>query len=218
MTEPRDTAFDAATFLARAGLGRRIVQLKAKRTFFSQGDPADSIFYLQSGRAKLTVVSKKGKEAAIALFSAGEFVGEESLATVGGLRLATATAITACTALKIEREEMVRVMHEEPSIADLFLKFLLARSMRTQADLVDQLFNSSEKRLARILLLLAEFGKPGEPELLIPPITQETLADMIGTTRSRVSFFMNRFRKLGFIGYNGRIRVNKSLLNVVLHD
>ena len=218
MTEPRDTAFDAATFLARAGLGRRIVQLKAKRTFFSQGDPADSIFYLQGGRAKLTVVSKKGKEAAIALFSAGEFVGEESLATVGGLRLATATAITACTALKIEREEMVRVMHEEHSFSDLFLKFLLVRSMRTQADLVDQLFNSSEKRLARILLLLAEFGKPGEPESLIPEITQETLAEMIGTTRSRVSFFMNRFRKLGFIEYNGRIRVHKSLLNVVLHD
>jgi CRP/FNR family transcriptional regulator, cyclic AMP receptor protein len=160
MAELQKTPFDAAAFLAKAGLGRRIVQLKAKRTFFSQGGPADSIFYLQSGRAKLTVVSKKGKEAAIALFSAGEFVGEESLATMGGLRLATATAITACTALKIEREEMVRVMHEEPSVSDLFLKFLLARSMRTQADLVDQLFNSSEKRLARILLLLAEFGKP----------------------------------------------------------
>jgi len=137
---------------------------------------------------------------------------------VGGLRLATATAITACTALKINREEMVRVMHEEHSFSDLFVKFLLARSMRTQADLVDQLFNSSEKRLARILLLLAEFGKPGEPEPLIPEITQETLAEMIGTTRSRVSFFMNRFRKLGFIQYNGRIRVHKSLLNVVLHD
>jgi CRP/FNR family cyclic AMP-dependent transcriptional regulator len=218
MAEFQKTPFDTSAFLAKAGLGRRIVELKAKRTFFSQGDPADSIFYLQSGRAKLTVVSKKGKEAIITLFSPGEFVGEESLATVGGLRLATATAITACTALKIERDEMVRVMHEEPSISDLFLKFLLARSMRTQSDLVDQLFNSSEKRLARILLLLAEFDKPGEPESLLPPITQETLADMIGTTRSRVSFFMNRFRKLGFIGYNGRIRVHKSLLNVVLHD
>jgi CRP/FNR family transcriptional regulator, cyclic AMP receptor protein len=218
MAESPKAAFDAAAFLAKAGVGRRIVQLKPKRAFFSQGGLADSIFYLQSGRAKLTVVSEKGKEATITLFSAGDFVGEESLATVGGLRLATATAITACTALKIEREEMVRVMHEEPSISDLFLKFLLARSMRTQADLVDQLFNSSEKRLARILLLLAEFGKPGEPESLIPPITQETLADMIGTTRSRVSFFMNRFRKLRFIEYNGRIRVHKSLLNVVLHD
>ncbi len=132
--------------------------------------------------------------------------------------MATATAITACTALKIERQEMIRVMHEEHSFSDLFMAFLLARSMRTQADLVDQLFNSSEKRLARILLLMAEFGKPGEPEMLIPEITQETLADMIGTTRSRVSFFMNRFRKLGFIEYNGRIRVNKSLLNIVLHD
>jgi CRP/FNR family cyclic AMP-dependent transcriptional regulator len=218
LAEPPNVAFDAAAFLAKAGLGRSIVQLKPKQTFFSQGDLADSIFYLQGGRAKLTVVSKKGKEATITLFSVGDFVGEESLATVGGLRLATASAISACRALKIEKAEMVRVMHEEPSISELFLKFLLARSMRTQADLVDQLFNSSEKRLARILLLLAEFGKPGEPESLIPPITQETLAEMIGTTRSRVSFFMNRFRKLGFIEYNGRIRVHKSLLNVVLHD
>jgi CRP/FNR family transcriptional regulator, cyclic AMP receptor protein len=218
MAEPQETAFDATAFLEKAGLGRRIVQLKPKRAFFSQGGPADSIFYLQKGRAKVTVVSTKGKEATITLLSEGDFVGEESLATVGGLRLATATAITACTALKIEREEMVRVMHEEHSFSDLFLKFLLARSMRTQADLVDQLFNSSEKRLARILLLLAQFGKPGEPESLIPQITQEVLAEMIGTTRSRVSFFMNRFRKLGFIEYNGRIRVHKSLLNVVLHD
>jgi CRP/FNR family transcriptional regulator, cyclic AMP receptor protein len=218
MAKPQEIAFDAPVFLAEAGLGRRIVQLKPRQAFFSQGGAADSIFYLQSGRAKLTVVSQKGKEATITLFAVGDFVGEESLATVGGLRLATATAITACTALKIDREEMVRVMHEEHSFSDLFVKFLLARSMRTQADLVDQLFNSSEKRLARILLLLAEFGKPGEPESLIPEITQETLAEMIGTTRSRVSFFMNRFRKLGFIQYNGRIRVHKSLLNVVLHD
>jgi CRP/FNR family transcriptional regulator, cyclic AMP receptor protein len=218
MAEPHKLAFDAPAFLAEAGLGRKIIQLKPKQAFFSQGGPADSIFYLQSGRAKLTVVSEKGKEATITLFAVGDVVGEESLATVGGLRLATATAITACSALKIEREEMVRVMHEEHSFSDLFVKFLLASSMRTQADLVDQLFNSSEKRLARILLLLAEFGKPGEPESLIPEITQETLAEMIGTTRSRVSFFMNRFRKLGFIQYNGRIRVHKSLLNVVLHD
>jgi CRP/FNR family transcriptional regulator, cyclic AMP receptor protein len=218
MAVPQKIAFDAPAFLAEAGLGRRIIQLKPKQAFFSQGGPADSIFYLQSGRAKLTVFSEKGKEATITLFAVGDFVGEESLASVGGLRLATATAITACTALKIEREEMVRVMHEEHSFSDLFVKFLLARSMRTQADLVDQLFNSSEKRLARILLLLAEFGKPGEPESLIPEITQESLAEMIGTTRSRVSFFMNRFRKLGFIEYNGRFRVHKSLLNVVLHD
>jgi CRP/FNR family transcriptional regulator, cyclic AMP receptor protein len=218
MAEPQKIAFDAPAFLAEAGLGRRIIQLEPKEAFFSQGGPADSIFYLQNGRAKLTVFSENGKEATITLFAVGDFVGEESLAAVGGFRLATATAITACTALKIEREEMVRVMHEEHSFSDLFVKFLLARSMRTQADLVDQLFNSSEKRLARILLLLAEFGKPGESESLIPKITQETLAEMVGTTRSRVSFFMNRFRKLGFIEYNGRIRVHKSLLNVILHD
>src|ERR1700685_1018731 len=218
MVDVTSTAFDAAAFLAKAGLGRRIVQLNPKQAFFSQGTPADSIFYLQKGRAKLTVVSKNGKEATITLLSIGDFVGEESLASVGGIRMATATAITACVALKIEREEMVRVMHEEHTFSDLFLKFLLARSMRTQADLIDQLFNSSETRLARILLLMAEFGKPGEPETTIPQITQETLAEMIGTTRSRVSFFMNRFRKMGFIEYNGRIRVHKSLLNVVLHD
>jgi CRP/FNR family cyclic AMP-dependent transcriptional regulator len=218
MAQPQEIAFDAPAFLAEAGLGRTIVQLKAKQTFFSQGGLADTLFYLQRGRAKLTVVSKNGKEATIALLSMGDFIGEESLATVGGRHLTTATAITACKVLEIEREEMVRVMHEEPSFSDLFLKFLLARGIRTQADLIDQLFNSSEKRLARVLLLLAEFGKPGEPESLIPEITQETLAEMIGTTRSRVSFFMNRFRKLGFIEYNGRIRVHKSLLNVVLHE
>jgi CRP/FNR family cyclic AMP-dependent transcriptional regulator len=211
-------AFDPATFLANAGLGRRIVQIKPNAPFFSQGTAADCVYYLQSGRAKLTVVSHAGKEATITLLGAGDFLGEESLAGVIGLRMASASAITTCTALKIERSEMVRVMHEEHTFSDLFLKFLLARSMRTQADLVDQLFNSSEKRLARILLLMAEFGQPGQPEMLIPKITQETLADMIGTTRSRVSFFMNRFRKLGFLEYNGRIRVNKSLLNVVLHD
>src|SRR6202451_1031677 len=211
MVDVTSTAFDAAAFLAKAGLGRRIVQLNPKQAFFSQGTPADSIFYLQKGRAKLTVVSKNGKEATITLLSIGDFVGEESLASVGGIRMATATAITACVALKIEREEMVRVMHEEHTFSDLFLKFLLARSMRTQADLIDQLFNSSETRLARILLLMAEFGKPGEPETTIPQITQETLAEMIGTTRSRVSFFMNRFRKMGFIEYNGRIRVHKAL-------
>jgi CRP-like cAMP-binding protein len=218
MPHLKKPAFDVAAFLARAGLGRKIVQLDPKEAFFLQGHPANAIFYLQKGRTKLTVVSKNGKEATITLLSAGDFVGEESLASVGGQRFATATANTPCTALKIEREEMIRVMHQEHAFSDLFLKFLLARSMRTQADLVDQLFNSSEKRLARILLLMAEFGMPGEPEQLIPPITQETLAEMIGTTRSRVSFFMNRFRKLGLIEYNGRIRVHKTLLNVVLHD
>ena len=210
--------FDPAAFLSSAGLGRKIVQVRPKRVFFAQGDAADSVFFIQKGRAKLTVVSKRGKEATITLLSAGDFLGEESIAAVAGLHMATATAITACTGLRIERAEMIRVMHEEHAFSDMFLSFLLARSMKTQADLVDQLFNSSEKRLARVLLLMAEFGKQSEPETLIPQITQETLAEMIGTTRSRVSFFMNRFRKLGFIEYNGRIRVNKSLLNVVLHD
>jgi len=163
-------------------------------------------------------MSRAGKEATIALLSVGDFVGEESVAGTPGLRMATATAITQCTALKIERAEMIRVMHEERAFSDVFLRFLLDRSMRTQADLVDQLFNSSEKRLARILLLMAEFRQPGETETLIPKISQETLAEMIGTTRSRVSFFMNRFRKLGFIDYNGGIKVHKSLLNVILHD
>jgi len=218
MAERPKVAFDAESFLANTGLGREIVQLKPRRAFFSQGDPADSVFYLQKGRAKLTVISKSGKKGTIALISAGDFVGEESVAAVGGLRLATATAITASTALKIEREEIIRVLREEHAFSDLFVKFLLARSMRTQADLVDQLFNSSEKRLARVLLLLAEFGRPGEPESLIPEISQQALAEMIGATRARVSFFMNRFRKLGFIEYNGRIRVHRSLLNVVLHD
>jgi CRP-like cAMP-binding protein len=218
MAESKHEGFDAAKFLANAGLGRRIVHFKPKQPLFSQGHPADSVFYLQKGRVKLTVVSRTGKEATLALLTSGDFVGEESIAGVVGPRLVTATAISSCTALKIERTEMIRVMHEEHAFSDLFLEFLLARSMRTQADLVDQLFNSSEKRLARILLLMAEVGKPGDPGTLIPRITQEMLAEMIGTTRSRVSFFMNRFRKLGFIDYNGRINVHKSLLNIVLHD
>lgn len=218
MTFAAPASFDLAAFLASAGLGRRIIELEPKQAFFSQGDQADSVFYIQKGRAKITVVSTAGKEATVTLLVPHDFVGEEALATTPGLRLSTATAITACTALKITREEMIRVMHGEHEFSDLFLKFLLARSMRVQADLVDQLFNSSEKRLARILLLMAEFGEPGEPETLIPKISQETLAEMIGTTRSRVSFFMNRFRKLGFLEYNGRIRVHKSLLKVILHD
>ncbi len=210
--------FDPATYLANAGFHRKIVQFKEKVHLFSQGNGADAVFFLQKGRAKLTVVSQAGKEATVTLLSPGDFVGEESIAAVAGPRLATATAITACTALKIKRNEMMRVVHEERAFSNVFLAFLLARNMRTQADLVDQLFNSSEKRLARILLLMAEFGQPGKPHSLIPKISQETLANMIGTTRSRVSFFMNRFRKLGFIEYNSRIHVNKSLLNVVLHD
>ncbi|MGB6132915.1 MAG: Crp/Fnr family transcriptional regulator [Acidobacteriaceae bacterium] len=218
MAKVKRATFDTAAFLVTVGLGRKIVQLHPKEAFFYQGGPADHIFYLQNGRAKLTVVSKRGKEATIAILSPGDFVGEESLAAVAGLRLATATAITACAAIRIERGEMIRVMHEEHTLSDLFLGFLLDRSMRVQADHVDQLFNSSEKRLARILLLMAQFGKPGHPESLIPRVTHETLAEMVGTTRSRVSFFMNRFRRLGFIDYNGGIHVYKSLLNVVLLD
>jgi CRP-like cAMP-binding protein len=210
--------FDVQNFLKTTGIGRTIVQLKARQTFYSQGHPANSVFYLQHGRARLTVVSSAGKEATITLLSPGDFVGEESIAAVKGLCLATASATTDCTALKIERGEMIRMMHQEHALSEVFMAYLLTRSMRIQADLVDQLFNSSEKRLARILLLMAEFGQPGEEQTLIPPITQETLAEMIGTTRSRVSFFMNRFRKMGFIEYDGRIQVHKSLLNVVLHD
>jgi CRP-like cAMP-binding protein len=179
---------------------------------------ADSVFYLQNGRAKLTVVSKRGKEATVTMLASGDFFGEESMAAVGEVRTASASAVSACMALKILRSEMLRVLHQEHTFSDFFMKFILHRGIRTQADLVDQLFNSSERRLARTLLLMAEFGKPGEPETLIPPVTQETLAEMIGTTRSRVSFFMNRFRKLGYIEYNGRIRVHTSLLNMVLHD
>jgi CRP-like cAMP-binding protein len=210
--------FELTTFLEEAGVGRTVVHLQPRQVFFSQGSLADSIYYLRTGRAKLTVVSQDGKEATVALLSAGEFIGEESLASVGGLHMATASAIDPCTALRIERGEMIRVMHEERAFSEMYLRFLLARSMRTQADLVAQLFDSSERRLARILLLLAEFGEPGEQEHWIPPITQEALAEMVGTTRSRVSFFMNRFRKLGLIDYNGRIRVHKALLNVVLLD
>ena len=205
-------------FLASAGLGRRIIEFRPDENIFTQGDQADAVFYLHSGRVKLSVVSQTGKEATIALLAGGDFIGEECLATVPGFRTASAVAITACSALRIDRDEMLHEMHQKFSFADMFLEYLLARALRTQADLVDQLFNSSEKRLARILLLMADFGEPGEGTTLIPPITQETLAEMVGTTRSRVSFFMNRFRKLGFISYNGRIQVNQSLLKIVLLD
>ncbi|AFL89114.1 cAMP-binding protein [Terriglobus roseus DSM 18391] len=210
--------FDADSFLATAGVGRKLLQFKTGQPFFTQGDAADSIFYVQHGRIKITVVSTAGKEATVTLIGAQEFIGEESLVSIPGRRLATATALSSCTVMKIQRQEMIRALHEQPTLSDKFLALLLIRSMRTQADLVDHLFNSSEKRLARILLLMAEFGKPDEQEMLIPQITQETLAEMVGTTRSRVSFFMNRFRKLGFIEYDGRITVHKSLLNVVLHE
>jgi CRP-like cAMP-binding protein len=218
MLEFEKPAFDAEAFLASAGVGRRIVKLRGKQTFFSQGEAADSVFYLQGGRAKLTVVSENGKEATITLLSAREFVGEESLAKVGALHMATATSITDCTALRIEREEMLRVMHEERTFSEILIRYLLARGIRLQSDLVDRLFDSCEKRLARILLLMAEFGEPNETEGLIPEITEESLAEMIGTTRSSVSFFMNRFHEHGLIDYDGRIRVHKALLNAILHD
>jgi CRP-like cAMP-binding protein len=210
--------FDSAVYLATEGAGRKIVRLKARQVLFSQGSSADSVFYIQTGRAKLTVLSKRGKEATVTLLAAGDFVGEEAITAVGALRMASATAIVTCVTLKIGREQMLRVLHEEQQFSAFFLNFMLVRGIRTQADLIDQLFNSSERRLARTLLLMAEFGQPGEPQTLIPAVTQETLAEMIGTTRSRVSFFMNRFRKLGYIEYNGRIRVNRLLLSVVLHD
>jgi CRP/FNR family transcriptional regulator, cyclic AMP receptor protein len=214
----RQVTFDPTKYLASSGRGRRILRVKAKHLFFLQGSPADSVFYIQSGRAKLTVISKRGKEATVTLLAAGDFVGEEAVSDTGRLRTATACAVTACVALQIDRTEMLRVLHEEHDFSDYFLKFMLARGMRNQADLIDQLFNSSERRLARTLLLMADYGEPGEPVTLIPPVTQETLAEMIGTTRSRVSFFMNRFRRLGYVEYNGRIRVHKSLLNIVLRD
>jgi len=218
MNETLKDQFQIASFLTEAGFARKTVRLKAAESFFAQGDAALSIFYLQTGSAKLTVISKRGKEATIMRFRSGDFIGEEAIAGVIGLRIASATAVTACTAMQIERSAMVRVLHDNTVLSELFLKLVLLRGIRTQEDLVDQLFNSSEKRLARTLLLMAEFGKPGEPDMLIPPITQEALAEIIGTTRSRVSYFMNRFRKLGYIEYNGRIHVNTSLLNVVLHD
>ena len=215
----RPDGFDPASFLATAGVGRTLLKLQAKQVLFTQGEPADDIFYIQKGRLKLTVVSKRGKEATIALLGAGEFVGEACIAAAQPLRQATAAAVTECAILKIARKDMVRVLREEHAFSDVFVSFLLARNARIQADLVDQLFNSSEKRLARILLLLAQFGKDSKPETVIPKISQETLAEMIGTTRSRVSFFMNRFRTMGFIEYNaGAMQIHSSLLNVILHD
>lgn len=211
-------AFDVEAFLANSGLGRKIVELEKKNTVFSQGDEADAVFYIQKGKIKLTVISTRGKEATIALLGAGDFLGEECIAAMQPQRLTTAATLTQCTVLRINKKEMVRVLDEEKTFSEVFVSYLLARNIRIQEDLIDQLFNSSEKRLARALLLLARFGKEGTPELVIPKISQETLAEMIGTTRSRVSFFMNRFRKLGFIEYNGTLSVHSSLLNVVLHD
>ncbi len=209
--------FTAQSFLAKIGEGRTVLTSRKKQTIFSQGDTADAVFYIQTGKVKLTVVSKQGKEAVVAMLEAGAFFGESCL--IGQVvRLATATALEASSVLRITRETMLRMLSEEPSFSKFFTTYLLSHSMRIEEDLVDQLFNSSEKRLARALLLLARFGKEGEPQACIPNISQETLAEMIGTTRSRVSFFMNKFRKLGFIEYNGTLNVHSSLLSIVLHD
>ncbi|MGO9776901.1 MAG: Crp/Fnr family transcriptional regulator [Terracidiphilus sp.] len=218
MIRDSTTRFDVDAYLANAGTGRKIVQLRATQVFFAQGDPANSVFYLQKGRVKISVLSSTGKEATIRLVAASNFFGEKAMAAEPGLRVTTATAMTACTALRIARPEFLRVMQEEPSFSNLFSSFLLACSLKVQADLVDQLFNRAEKRLARLLLLMAEYGPPDEENTLIPPISQEALAQMIGSTRPRVNAFMNRFRKLGFIEYDNRIRVHKSLLNVFLRD
>ena len=209
--------FDPQAFLASIGQGRRILEFRKKGSIYVQGEPADAIFYLQKGKVKLTVVSQQGKEAIIGLLGPGDFFGEGSIAGQP-LRMSTALAMTDCSVVRIEKKVMMQVLHQQHAFSDLFVAYLLARNIRYEEDLVDQLFNSSEKRLARILLLLARFGKEGKPETVIPAITQETLAEMVGTTRSRVNFFMNRFRKLGFIEYNGAMEVHSSLLNVVLHD
>jgi CRP/FNR family cyclic AMP-dependent transcriptional regulator len=209
--------FDPKVFLAKVNGGRIISNYRKDQTVFRQGDPANSVFYIQSGKIKATVVSEQGKEAVVAVLGAGDFFGEGSLAGES-LRLAAVSALTKCTIARISKADITRVIHEEPAFAELFIAHLLARNSRVEEDLVDQLFNSSEKRLARILLLLANFGKEGRPEPIIAKVSQETLAEMIGTTRSRVSFFMNKFRKLGLIDYNGSIEIHSSLLNVVLRD
>lgn len=210
--------FDPREFLATIGTGRKVVTFSQKQTIFTQGEAADAVFYIQKGKVRLTVVSKVGKEATLAILSEGEFFGEGGLAGQP-FRMGSATAMTDCEVLRIDRKAMMLALHREHTFSDLFVAYLLARNIRYEEDLVDQLFNSSEKRLARILLLLAHFGKESAPETVIPKISQETLADMIGTTRSRVSFFMNRFRKLGFVNYGETgLQVHSSLLNIVLHD
>ena len=210
--------FDPRTFLATIGEGRKIVAFPKKQTIFTQGDTADAVFYIQKGKVRLTVVSKIGKEATVGILSEGEFVGEGGLAGQP-LRMGSAIAMTDCELMRIDKKAMTLALHREQTFSDLFVEYLLTRNIRYEEDLVDQLFNSSEKRLARILLLLAHFGKEGVPETVIPKISQETLAEMVGTTRSRVSFFMNRFRKLGFVDYGeSGLQVHNSLLNIVLHD
>jgi len=214
---PPQHPFDPHTFLAKVGTGRTLVACPKESPIFAQGDVADAVFYIQDGQVKLSVVSVRGKEAVIALLAAQAFFGEGCLAGQP-VRMATATALTDCALMRIEKPAMLRVLHTEPTFSALFVAYLLSRNVRIEADLIDQLFNSSEKRLARVLLLLAHFGKEGKAEPVIPRISQATLAEMIGTTRSRVSFFLNKFRKLGFIEYNGGLYVHSSLLNVVLYD
>jgi CRP/FNR family cyclic AMP-dependent transcriptional regulator len=211
--------FDPKTFLSTLNGGRKIEAVLKKQTIFAQGDSSDAVFYIKEGKVKLTVVSQIGKEATIGILNKGDFVGEGCL-TGQPFRLCSATAMTDCSVMKIDKKSMIEVLHREHTFSDMFVAYLLTRNIRYEEDLVDQLFNSSEKRLARILLLLAHFGKEGEPETLIPKMSQETLAEMIGTTRSRVSFFMNSFRKLGFIDYHAgdEVQVHSSLLNIVLHD
>ena len=209
--------FDPKAFLAKANGGRTIAKYRKNQTVFSQGDLADSVFYIHDGKVKVTVISEHGKEAIVAVLGEDEFCGEGCL-TGQPRRMATATAMTECEIMRLEKGAITRVLHDEPAFSEMFVSHLLARTIRVEADLVDQLFNSSEKRLARALLLLANFGKEGRPEMIITKVSQETLAEMIGTTRSRVSHFMNKFRQLGFIKYNGTIEVHSSLLNVVLHD
>jgi CRP-like cAMP-binding protein len=210
-------AFDAQAFLDSAGISRKVREFKRSEAIYAQGNPASSVLYLQSGGVKLTVVNEVGKEAVVAILGPGDFFGEGSLAGQP-VRMGSATAITPTTVLVIEKNEMFKVLHAEHALSDLFIKFMLARNIRIEADLVDQLFNSSEKRLARTLLLLARYGQQDQPHGVLPKMSQETLAEMIGTTRSRVNFFMNKFRKLGFIKYNGGLQINTSLLSVVLHE
>ena len=212
-----ESPFDPKVFLAKVGKGRTIADYSKNQVVFSQGDEANAVFYVQKGKMKLTVVSNAGKEAIIAILGPGDFLGEGCLAAQP-VRLSTATAISNCSIIRLEKAAMIRVLHDEPAFSEMFVTYLLSRNMRIEEDLVDQLFNSSEKRLARVLLLLANFGKEGKPEPAIAKISQETLAEMIGTTRSRVSFFMNKFRKMGFIEYNGELHIHSSLLNIVLHD
>jgi len=218
MARKQKAEFNPQTFLTKVGNGKTSMTSPKKQILYSQGDAAEAVFYLQAGKVKLTVVSQQGKEAVIAILEPGTFLGESCLVAGQTVRTATATALEDSRVVRIDKDAMIRVLHDEPTFAELFMSYLLAQTIRIQEDLVDQLFNSSEKRLARILLLLAHFGKEGKPEPVIAKISQETLAEMIGTTRSRVSFFMNKFRKLGFIDYNGGLYVHSSLLNVVLHD